>query len=137
MFKLTIVTPERKLMVDLAVEEVTIPGFAGELNVLPGHAPLITILQTGIMKWRIPGQDRQHIAVVSGGYCQVGPEGVNVLANALDLPEEIDVTKATAKLSVDEKKLLNDTLDDVDWEETQMEVARARADIEAAQVPKF
>lgn len=137
MFKLTVVTPERKLMVDVEVTEVTIPGYRGELNVLPGHAPLITILQTGIMKWRLPNQDRQHIAVVSGGYCQVGPDGVNVLANVIDLPEEIDTAKATQKLIEDEKRLLNETLSEIDWDEAQMEIARARADIEAAQVPKL
>lgn len=136
MFKLTVVTPERKLLVDVEVEEVTVPGYKGELNILPGHAPLITILLTGVMKWKIPGHERQYVAVVSGGYCQVSPEGVNVLANGIDLPEEINVQQTTEFLLNADKRILAESLDDVQMDELQLQVARARADLEVAQIPK-
>jgi F-type H+-transporting ATPase subunit epsilon len=136
MFKLTVVTPERKLLVDVEVDEVTVPGYAGELNILPGHAPLITILLTGMMKWKVPGHERQFVAVVSGGYCQVSPQGVNVLANTIDLPEEIDVQKATETLLNADKKVLSENLDEVESAELQAIVGRARVSLEVAQIPK-
>ena len=58
MFKLTIVTPEKRILVGQEVEEVTVPAFKGELNILPGHAPLMTTLETGVMKWKLKGRVR-------------------------------------------------------------------------------
>ena len=133
MFKLTIVTPERRLLVDQEVEEVTVPGFKGELNILPGHAPLITTLGIGVMKWRLKGQEKQNQAVISWGYCQVSPEGVNVLANIADLPEEIDLVATKEYLAKSEKHVLDEVITDADWVEFQKEWTRARAKIEIAE----
>ncbi len=132
MFKLTIVTPEKRILVGQEVDEVTVPAFKGELNILPGHAPLITTLETGVMKWKIKGKERQELAVISWGYCQVSPEGVNILANIADLPEEIDVEATKAYLAESEKKVMNELISDEDWVEFQREWARSRAKIEIA-----
>ncbi|UOF00415.1 ATP synthase F1 subunit epsilon [Bdellovibrio reynosensis] len=130
MFKLTIVTPEKRILVGQEVEEVTVPAFKGELNILPGHAPLITTLETGVMKWKLKGKEKQEIAVISWGYCQVSPEGVNILANIAELPEEIDVEAAKAYLADSEKKVMNESITDEEWTEYQREWARARAKID-------
>lgn len=132
MFNLTIVTPEKRLLINQEIEEMTIPAFKGELNILPGHAPMITTLETGVMKWRLKGQEKQFQAVISWGYCQVSSEGVNVLANIADLPEEIDVEETKQFLSETEKKAMNELIPDEDWEEFQREWARARAKLEIA-----
>lgn len=132
MFKLTIVTPEKRLLINQEIEEMTLPAFKGELNILPGHAPMITTLETGVMKWKLKGQERQFHAVISWGYCQVSSEGVNVLANIADLPEEIDVEETKQFLSETEKKAMNELIPDEDWEEFQREWARARAKLEIA-----
>lgn len=132
MFKLTIVTPEKRLLLNQEVEEVTVPAFKGELNILPGHAPLITTLETGVMKWKLKGEARQSLAAISWGYCQVSSEGVNILADIADLPEEIDADAKKQFLNDAEKKLANETLTDEEWNQLQREVARARADIEIA-----
>jgi ATP synthase, F1 epsilon subunit (delta in mitochondria) len=132
MFKLTIVTPEKRLLVDQEVEEVTVPAFKGELNILPGHAPLITTLETGVMKWKLKGEAKQAAAVISWGYCQVSPEGVNILADIADLPEEIDAEAKKQFLAEADKKILNDSLDDVEWTSLQRDIARARAALEVA-----
>ncbi len=108
--KLTIVTPEKRLLLNQEVDEETLPAFKGELNILPGHAPLITTLETGVMKWKLKGQEKQNQAVISWGYCQVGLEGVNVLANMADLPEEIDVEATKAFLADSEKKVMNESI---------------------------
>ncbi|KHD87304.1 MAG: ATP synthase subunit epsilon [Bdellovibrio sp. ArHS] len=136
MFKLTIVTPEKRILVGQEVEEVTVPAFKGELNILPGHAPLITTLETGVMKWKLKGKERQELAVISWGYCQVSPEGVNILANIADLPEEIDLEMTKAYLAESEKKVMNELITDEDWTEFQREWARARAKIEVASQAK-
>lgn len=128
--KLTIVTPEKRLLLNQEVDEVTLPAFKGELNILPGHAPLITTLETGVMKWKLKGQEKQNQAVISWGYCQVGLEGVNVLANMADLPEEIDVEATKAFLAESEKKVMNESISEDDWNELQKEWARARAKLE-------
>ncbi|HEX7674468.1 MAG TPA: ATP synthase F1 subunit epsilon [Bdellovibrio sp.] len=133
MFKLTIVTPERRLLVDQEVEEVTVPGFKGELNILPGHAPLITTLGTGVMKWRLKGQERQNQAVISWGYCQVSPAGVNVLANIAELPEEIDVQATKDFLTQSEKHVMNDVISETEFADIQRDWARARAKLEIAE----
>ncbi|KYG68957.1 ATP synthase subunit epsilon [Bdellovibrio bacteriovorus] len=136
MFKLTIVTPEKRILVGQEVEEVTVPAFKGELNILPGHAPLITTLETGVMKWKLKGKEKQETAVISWGYCQVSPEGVNILANIADLPEEIDLEMTKAYLAESEKKVMNEVITDEDWTEFQREWARARAKIEVASQAK-
>lgn len=137
MFKLTVVTPEKRIVTSQEISEVTVPGFRGELNILPGHAPLITILGTGALRWKFAGSEINHRAVVSGGYCQVSPEGVNVLANVADLPEEVDAAAKTLFITDADKKLLNNTMTDLEFNELIAEVERARADIEMAQHPKM
>ncbi len=133
MFKLTIVTPEKRVVLNQEIDEVTVPGFKGELNILPGHAPLITTLGTGAMKWKISGSDKTQSAVVSWGYCQVSPEGVNVLANIADLFEDIDLSARTQFLADSEKTLMNETLSETEYEALMKEVARARADVDLVQ----
>ncbi|WP_347355691.1 ATP synthase F1 subunit epsilon [Bdellovibrio sp.] len=131
--KLTIVTPEKRILVGQEVDEVTVPAFKGELNILPGHAPLITTLETGVMKWKLKGKEKQDIAVISWGYCQVSPEGVNILANIADLPEDIDLQATKEFLALSEKKIMNELITDEDWAEFQRDWAHARAKIEAAE----
>ncbi len=133
MFKLTIVTPEKRLLINQEVDEVTLPGFKGELNILPGHAPLITTLETGVMKWKLKGKELQDRAVISWGYCEVSPEGVNVLANIADLPEEIDLQETKEFLAETEKRAMNDLIPDEEWAEFQREWVRARAKLEVAE----
>lgn len=130
MFKLTVVTPEKRVVIDQDITEVTVPGFKGELNILPGHAPLITTLETGIMRWKLKGQANENLAVVSWGYCQVHPEGVDVLADVADLPEDVDVKECQEYLAQAEKRLVMETLDEEHWASLQREVARMRADLE-------
>lgn len=132
MFKLTIVTPEKRILIGQEVEEVTVPAFKGELNILPGHAPLITTLETGVMKWKMKGKERQEIAVISWGYCQVSPEGVNILANIADLPEEIDIEETKTELAEVEKRAMNEFIGDAEWAEFQRDWTRARAKLDVA-----
>lgn len=128
MLKLNVLTPERKAVVDLDVTQVTVPAFSGEMTILPGHAPLVTTLGTGIIKYKV-GTDKVYKALISSGYCEVTPAGVNVLAEFMQLPEEVNVDTEQAHLQVAEKKLVTEVLDDVSYEETRTEVAKAQGAI--------
>lgn len=128
MLKLNVLTPERKAVVDLDVAQVTVPAYSGEMTILPGHAPLVTTLGTGIIKYKV-GADKMYKALISSGYCEVTPSGVNVLAEFMQLPEEVNVETEENHLHVAEKKLVTEVLDDVDYEETRTEVARAQGAI--------
>jgi F-type H+-transporting ATPase subunit epsilon len=129
MFKLTLVTPEKRLVVDQEIDEVTVPGFKGELNILPGHAPLITTLETGVLRYRLKGQSEQKVAI-SWGYCQVSPQGVNILAEYAAVPLDLQIDELKRALVEGERKLGNDTLNEEQWAEAQRDVAKARTGME-------
>ena len=91
--KLEIVTPER-LVFDETVDGVTLPGSDGELGVLPNHAPLVSTLGIGELRIRSGGSE-DFFAIV-GGFVQVLPDKVVVMAETADLSSEIDLEKAQA-----------------------------------------
>lgn len=88
---LEIVTPERLAYSD-TVDAVILPGSQGELGVLPHHAPLITTLGLGELRIRKGGQE-ESFAIV-GGFLQVRPDKVVVMAETADLASEIDLERA-------------------------------------------
>ena len=90
-FQLEIVTPD-KLVVKETADEVQIPGKAGYMDVLPGHAPLITELMIGEISYK-HGGTTEHLSV-AWGFAEVLPDKVTVLAQTAERPEEIDVKRA-------------------------------------------
>lgn len=90
MFTLTLVTPEKKMLTDVDVEEVVVPAFKGELTILPGHAPLMSTLGIGILRYRVKGSSAFQSAAISWGYCEVNPRGVNILAETAEATDELD-----------------------------------------------
>lgn len=127
--KLTIATPDKRVLADLVVEQVTIPAFSGELNVLPGHSPMMTTLETGVLKYKLPGKEIQNHLAISWGYCQVFPGGVNVLAEVAETPEEVSVEAANEKITRLEKKLGTEFMSDEEFAATQEKIALARAEL--------
>ena len=89
--QLEIVTPER-LVYDDEVDSVNVPGIEGELGILPHHAPLLSILGFGELRIRKGGAE-ESFAIV-GGFVQVRPDKVVVMAETADLAAEIDLEKA-------------------------------------------
>jgi F-type H+-transporting ATPase subunit epsilon len=88
---LEIVTPERLAYSD-TVDAVNLPGIEGELGVLPHHAPLVSMLGVGELRIRKGGTE-ESFAIV-GGFLQVRPDKVVVMAETADLASEIDLEKA-------------------------------------------
>ncbi len=89
--QLEIVTPERLAYSD-TVDSVVLPGSEGELGVLPHHAPLVSTLGIGELRIRKGGQE-ESFAIV-GGFLQVRPDKVVVMAETADMASEIDLEKA-------------------------------------------
>jgi F-type H+-transporting ATPase subunit epsilon len=77
------------------VWEIIAPGSEGQLGILPKHAPLMTILTPGEVIVKREGQEDLYF-VVSGGWMEVRPDKVTILARTAELPEEIDVDRAEA-----------------------------------------
>ncbi len=88
---LEIVTPERLAYQD-EVDSVVLPGSEGELGVLPHHAPLVSTLGAGELRLRKGGEE-ESFAIV-GGFLQVLPDKVVVMAETADMASEIDLEKA-------------------------------------------
>lgn len=129
MLKLTLVTPERKVLTNLEVEEVTVPAFRGELNILEGHAPIVTTLSTGIMTWKIKGESVRHKVVVSWGYCEVNPSRISVLADVIDQADDISEKVALERIAEGEAKLAAGDLTQDQFEDAQRQAARGRYDL--------
>jgi F-type H+-transporting ATPase subunit epsilon len=89
--QLEIVTPERLVYED-EVESVNVPGVEGELGILPHHAPLVSTLGYGELRIRKGGAE-ESFAIV-GGFVQVRPDKVVVMAETADLASEIDLERA-------------------------------------------
>jgi F-type H+-transporting ATPase subunit epsilon len=99
---LEIVTPERPLVRE-TVDEVTLPGVEGELGILPGHTPLLTVLKVGVLAYR-KGDERSYVAIAYG-FAEALADRVTVLAQMAERAEEIDVTKAKAAQDRAEQRL--------------------------------
>jgi len=122
-FKLEIATPDR-LMVSADVTEAQVPGEGGYLGILPGHAPLLSALQPGVISYGHDG--RTDRLVVTWGYVEVLPTHVTVLAEAAEKVEEVDVARAEKALQRALDRLKSSSLD-VDVARAQASVSRATA----------
>ena len=121
--KLDIVTPEKVAYSD-DVSMVIARTTAGDIGILPGHAPLIAALITWPL--RIVTDDGEKQIALCGGFIEVQPEKITILANCAELPEEIDVTRAeTAKARAESR--LQGSKDNID-------VARAEAALKRAMI---
>jgi F-type H+-transporting ATPase subunit epsilon len=86
-FQFDLVSPE-KLLFSGQVDQVDVPGSEGDFGVLAGHAPLISTLRPGIL---VMYRDSEELkVVVNGGFAEVGPAGLTVLADMAVLLEEFD-----------------------------------------------
>jgi F-type H+-transporting ATPase subunit epsilon len=73
---------------------VVLPGTDGEMGILPHHAPVLTTLKYGIIKVRLQGQET--VFTVAGGFAEIQPDQVIVMADAAENIEEIDIARAEA-----------------------------------------
>jgi F-type H+-transporting ATPase subunit epsilon len=119
--ELEVLTPERPLLRE-TVDEVVLPGSGGELGILPEHTPLITQLQTGVLTYR-QGAEKKSIHV-SGGFAEVLPDRVSVLADVAEKPEEIDYDRAREAYERLERQL-NSPPEGTDVAQARVQLERA------------
>jgi F-type H+-transporting ATPase subunit epsilon len=103
-FKLTVVAPDKNVVGGLEVTAVGAKGSEGEFTALPGHVPFLTDLIPAPMWYRTADGKRSEL-LVTGGFVEVLPDKVTVLADACDIPGEIDVERAERSRQRQELKL--------------------------------
>ncbi len=99
---LTVVTPERALLQGVACDEVTVPGQRGELGILPGHTPLITLLGIGLVTYR-DGAKKLSLAV-RGGFAEIAGDAVRVLADEAEAKGGVDAERAAREKTAAEAR---------------------------------
>lgn len=130
--RLKLLTPYQAVF-DGQVEAVIVPGEAGELGVLAGHTKFITTLAPGLVRYVAEGRTRY--AAVSGGFCEVSAEGVTVLADSLELPEEIDTERAERSRRAAEEALKKRAqMDEQEIKHQEARLARALNRLRAAKL---
>ncbi|HBK85578.1 MAG TPA: F0F1 ATP synthase subunit epsilon [Firmicutes bacterium] len=101
---LEIVTPERTVF-SQEVTMVIAQTVDGQIGVLPGHIPLVTVLETGVMRVQVDQEQEQKLAV-SGGFLEMSPDNkLTILAQTAELADEIDVERARQALARAEARL--------------------------------
>jgi F-type H+-transporting ATPase subunit epsilon len=108
------------------VDIVILPGAAGEMGILPHHAPVLAILKYGVIKVRHNG--KEELFTVAGGMAEVQPDIVTVLADAAENVEDIDMTRALAAKKRAEDALAKVTPEDQDTY-LRMEAALRRSNL--------
>ena len=104
-----LVSPERELM-SAEVDQVDIPGTEGWMGVFPNHAPLMTTLAPGMVKIRT-GTDEKRI-FVRGGFAEISPAGLTVLAEEAMPAEELDAEKIAQRVRNAEEDLADADTDE-------------------------
>jgi F-type H+-transporting ATPase subunit epsilon len=131
--KIDIVTAER-IVYSAEVEAVIAPGVEGQLGILPHHAPLMTILQAGELVVRKGGQE--EIMAISGGFLEVRPDHVIVLADQAERAEEIDAARAEEARKRAEQRLANRQVEGLDAARAEAALRRALVRLSVAEKVK-
>ena len=130
--KLDIVTAER-IVYSEEVDEVIAPGVEGQLGILPHHAPLMTMLQSGELV--VKRGNNEDIMAISGGFLEVRPDRVIILADSAERAEEIDTERAEAARKRAEQRMAEKP-PDLDAARVEASLRRAIARLAVAEKVK-
>jgi F-type H+-transporting ATPase subunit epsilon len=125
--RVQIVTAEREVFADDAVDMVVAPGSEGVLGILPRHAPLLTTLQPGEI--RIKRGDTQEEMAVGGGFLQVARDQVLILADTAERADELDAARAE-----DARRRARETLSEAVRSGQRLQAEAARVALRRAEV---
>jgi F-type H+-transporting ATPase subunit epsilon len=131
--KLDIVTAERVVYSE-EVDVVIAPGVEGQLGILPHHAPLMTILQSGELIVRKGGEEDS--LAISGGFLEVRPDRVIILADSAERAEEIDTARAEEAKKRAEKRIAERATTAIDEARVQAALRRALSRLAVAEKVK-
>jgi F-type H+-transporting ATPase subunit epsilon len=120
--RLELVTPERLLLSE-EVDEVVAPGYEGEFGVLPGHTQFLAILNIGMLWYRKESAVKK--IALGGGFAEVTPERIVVLADTAERTDEIDVARAQRARDRAEARLKELSMDDETYRKAYAALQRA------------
>jgi F-type H+-transporting ATPase subunit epsilon len=89
------------------VEFVVLPGIAGELGIYPRHTPLLTEIKPGAVRMKLPNIEREELVFVQGGFLEVQPNLVTVLADTAIRAKDLDEVKALEAKREAEQAMIN------------------------------
>ncbi|MEI5909107.1 F0F1 ATP synthase subunit epsilon [Bacillus spongiae] len=119
--KVSIVTPDGPVF-ESDVEMISTKAQSGELGILPGHIPMVAPLEIGAVRLKNGGNT--ELVAVSGGFIEVRPEQVTILAQAAEKAESIDIQRAKeAKARAEDR--MQAKKDDVDFQRAELALKRA------------
>ena|ERR1043165_9539798 len=130
-FTLSIVAPDRLVVEDQATSVIA-PGFEGYFGVMSGHVPLIAALKPGILEY-LDSNNQRHYVYTGGGFAEVTPTRVTILADEASKTEDLTVSDAEAKLE-EARKALRGESTVMDSETAVLEIDRAIARLRAARM---
>jgi len=117
------VSPERVLFSG-DVDQVDLPGIEGDMGILAGHAPLVTVLRPGIVT--IYRGSAGEPVVVTGGFAEVGPAGLTVLADRAVARESFDLATLSAEIK-DAEEDIADAKDEAERDKLARHLAQLKA----------
>jgi F-type H+-transporting ATPase subunit epsilon len=122
---LTLLTPHRRLVEAVQADEVVVPGVKGELDILEGHANMVTQLETGVVRWKSSsGWTR---ATLSYGLLEVFGENITILADVSELSTDVDLGRAKSAEQRARTKIEEGGLDDQNYKKIELKLRRAMA----------
>ncbi len=127
---LEIVTPDRKVVTE-KVDEVEIPGAEGYFGVLPGHTPLLAMLQVGEL-WYRKGHETVYLSIAFG-FAEVLPDRVTILAQFAEKADEIDIARAeAAKRRAEERVAAPILAPEMDYERARIALLKSLIRLQVA-----
>ncbi|WP_017382137.1 F0F1 ATP synthase subunit epsilon [Paenisporosarcina sp. TG-14] len=120
--KVNIVTPDGPVY-DSEVNMIIANTVTGEIGVLPGHIPMVAPLEMGAIRLKKDGQT--EIVAVSGGFLEIRPDQVSILAQAAEVSQDIDLIRAKEAVKRAEERLNLTKKDDVDFKRAELALKRA------------
>jgi len=108
-------------------EFVILPGIMGELGIYPRHTPLLTQIKPGALRIKLPDQDKEELVFIQGGYLEVQPQRVTVLADTAIRAKDLDEVKALeAKKAAEQALRDKSSVESIATAEAELAIAMAQ-----------
>ncbi|WP_174734264.1 F0F1 ATP synthase subunit epsilon [Mesobacillus harenae] len=121
--KVSVVTPDGPVY-ESDVEMVSTKAKTGELGILPGHIPMVAPLQIGAVRLKLE-DGKSDMVAVSGGFLEVRPDKVTILAQTAEQSDEIDLDRALQARERAEKRLQEKQQESIDFRRAELALQRA------------
>lgn len=127
-----VVSPDKTVW-DATAQEVVLPSTTGQLGILSGHAPLLSALDTGVMRVRTDDNQNWVAIALMGGFAEVEENQVTILVNSAERGDAIDMEQARSAFNEAQNRLNSVSADDRQAQfQTKQAYKRARARFQAA-----